>query len=231
MRRFGRFLKIFAAFTLLLIVGAGAAYSAAKAVGAAKSSRYFLVKNVSVQGIIRADRKKVDNFAKTLVGRNMFELEPSKLSDIDDIWVEKVEIRKHFPDGVSVLVFEERPVTGVRVGKECYIATAAGTLIPDKCQGGETVVSKGTEKEHIVSFLKIYERTPAMKDSMALLKPEHFETVVDGVLYKCGYDEEIIPGTFRLYTDRIKKRYGSVKYVDMRLPGKIYVNGVRNVSG
>ncbi len=58
----------------------------------------------------------------------------------------------------------------------------------------------------------------------------HFELVVDGVLYKCGYDEGITD-MFRIYNSRISGRYARVDYVDMRLRGKIYVNGVKNVSG
>ncbi|MGE4496527.1 MAG: cell division protein FtsQ/DivIB [Deferribacterales bacterium] len=224
------FLKAALIAAVFAILTGGVVWAAAGVVKMTGGSKYFLVKTVNVQGVIRTDREKVDTFARALAGRNMFELEEKKLPRIDDIWVEKIEIKKIFPDTVKVIIFEERPIAPVRIGKECFIAAASGTLIPDKCSGSETVMYKGTEKEQLVSFLKIYDKTPEIHGSRALLKPMHFELVVDGVLYKCGYDEGITD-MFRIYNSRISGRYARVDYVDMRLRGKIYVNGVKNVSG
>lgn len=224
------FLKTAFVITLFVALTGGVVWAAAGIVRMTGTSKYFAVKTVNIQGVIRTDRAKVDNFAKSLVGRNMFDLEESRLPKIEDIWVEKVEIKKVFPDTVKVTVFEERPIAAVRIGKECFVATAVGTLIPDKCTGSETVMYSGTEKEQLVGFLKIYDKTPDMHGTRALLKPMHFELVVDGVLYKCGYDESI-SDAFKTYKSKISRRYKQVDYVDMRLRGKIYVNGVKNVSG
>ena len=224
------FLKVTLVLTVFALLTGGVVWAAAGIVKMTGSSKYFLVKTVNVQGVIRTDRAKVDAFARSLAGKNMFDLDENRLHRIDDIWVEKIKIKKIFPDTLKVTIFEERPIAAVRMGKECYIAAASGTLVPDKCTGGETVMYRGTDKEQLVSFLKIYDKTPEMHGSRALLKPMHFELVVDGVLYKCGYDESVTD-MFRIYNSRISGKYARVDYVDMRLRGKIYVNGVKNVSG
>jgi cell division protein FtsQ len=218
--------KTFLALSIFLILMGGVAWAATSIVKMVKESSYFVVKTVNVQGVIRTDRAKVDWFAESLAGRSMFELEQNKLPRIDDVWVEKVEIKKIFPDTVKAVIFEERPIAPVKVDKDCFIATASGTLIPEKCVGNETVMQKGTEKEQLVSFLKIYDKTPELHGKQAV----YFETVINGVVYRCAYDESV-SGMFQIYSGKISRRYARVEYVDMRLPGKIYVNGVKNVSG
>lgn len=230
MMKTGGLLKLVLTLSVFLILMSGVAWAAAEMVKMARGSSYFVVKTVNVQGVIRTDRDKVDTFAESLTGKSMFELDGKNLPRIDDVWVEKVEIKKIFPDTVRAVIFEERPIAPVRIDKDCFTATAGGTLIPEKCVGTEMVMQKGTEKEQLVTFLKIYDKTPELHGRQAVLKPLYFEAVINGVLYKCAYDESVT-GMFQIYSGRISRKYSRVEYVDMRLPGKIYVNGVKNVSG
>ncbi len=68
-------------------------------------SGYFQVKSVLVKGVIKADGTKVENMVKSLVGKSIFDIKNTNVVSVDDTWVERMEIRKVFPDKLEVVVF------------------------------------------------------------------------------------------------------------------------------
>ncbi|WP_022852000.1 cell division protein FtsQ/DivIB [Limisalsivibrio acetivorans] len=230
MKKLARVIRILFLIALIGALTAGAVWAAMEAVGMIRASGYFNVKHVGVQGIIQADREKIDSFAEELVGKNIFSLADT-VSRPEDPWVEKLELRKVFPDSIEVEVFEERPVAQVEMYDRCYTATASGSEIPAECKGDEVYRWKDVSDEEFSSFLQMYDSLETLRKGNIILKPLYFTLELDGVEIKCGYDGEGLPQRLEVYTRLIKQRYKRIEYVDMRLPGKIYVNGVMNVSG
>lgn len=189
-------------------------------------SGYFKVKSVHVKGVIKADSRKVDSMVKSLVGRSIFDIKDTSIESVEDTWVERMEIRKVFPDRLEVVVFEKTPVFSLTSTKGCFTATSSGLLIKEDCQGAKVKMEQGLDDKDFREFIRIYEGTASLKDTYIELKPFYF-TVKDGNVKILGnYSREEFARLFDVYRKTVKTRYKSIDYVDMRIPDKIYVKGV-----
>lgn len=194
--------------------------------GMLSDSGYFKVKSVQVKGLIKADGTKVDAMVKSLVGKSIFDIKNTNIKSVDDTWVERMEIRKVFPDRVEVVVFEKTPVFSLTSTKGCFTATASGLLIKEDCKDARIRMENGVDEQDFREFIKIYEDTVYLKDTYIELKPFFF-TVKDGnVMIMGNYNREEFAKLFDVYKKTVKNRYKSIDYVDMRIPDKIYVKGV-----
>jgi cell division protein FtsQ len=212
---------VFALFT----VGLFAAGVTAGAV-VLSDSGYFKVKSVRVKGVIKADENKVKSMVKSLVGKSIFDIKNTNITSVDDTWVERMEIRKVFPDSLEVVVFEKTPVFQLTNTKGCFTATASGLLIREDCKEAKVRMESGVEDQDFREFIRIYENTAVLKDADVELKQFYF-TVTDGDIKILGnYDREEFAKLFEVYKKTVKNRYKSIEYVDMRIPDKIYVKGV-----
>jgi cell division protein FtsQ len=193
---------------------------------ALSDSGYFKVRSVQVKGVIKADGSKVESMVKSLVGKSIFDIKNTTVDSLDDNWVERVEIRKVFPDRVEVVVFEKTPVFRLTSTKGCFTATASGLLIKEECNEAKVHMENGVEEDNFREFIKIYEDTASLRDYSVALKPFYF-TVKDGDITIMGnYDRQEFAKLFDVYKNTVKKRYKTIDYVDMRIPDKIYVKGV-----
>ncbi|ADD68960.1 hypothetical protein Dacet_2198 [Denitrovibrio acetiphilus DSM 12809] len=193
---------------------------------ALSDSGYFKVKSVHVKGVIKADQKKVDNMVKSLVGKSIFDIKNTNIENVDDTWVERMEVRKVFPDRLEVVVFEKTPVFSLTTTKGCFTATASGLLIKEDCKEAKVRMDSSVNEQDFREFIRIYENTANLEDAEVELKKFYF-TVSDGGIRILGnYDREEFAKLFKVYQSTVKKRYKSIEYVDMRIPDKIYVKGV-----
>jgi len=189
-------------------------------------SGYFKVKSVHVKGVIKADGAKVEKMVKSLVGKSIFDVKNSNIEHVEDTWVERMEIRKVFPDRLEVVVFEKTPVFQLTSTKGCFTATASGLMIKEDCKEAKVRMENGVEEQDFREFIQIYEDTVQLKDMYIDLKPFYF-TVKDGNTRILGkYNREEFAKLFDVYKKTVKDRYKSIEYVDMRIPDKIYVKGV-----
>lgn len=189
-------------------------------------SGYFKVKSVNVKGLIKADGKKVDAMVKSLVGKSIFDIKNTNIMNVDDSWVERMEIRKVFPDRLEVVVFEKTPVFKLTSTKGCFTATSSGLLIKEDCENARIRLESGVDEQDFREFIRIYEDTAYLQDTYIELKPFYF-TVKDGNAMLMGnYSRDEFAKLFDVYKKTVKNRYKSIDYVDMRIPDKIYVKGV-----
>jgi len=212
---------VFALFSVGLF--AAGAFSGAKLLS---NSGYFKVKSVVVKGVIKADQSKVEGMVKSMVGKSIFDIKNENVESVDDTWVERMEIRKVFPDRLEVVVFEKTPVFQLISTKGCFTATASGLLIKEDCRAAKVHMEKGLNDEDFMEFIRIYEDTAYLKNADVKLKPFYF-TVTEGDITILGnYNREEFAKLFDVYRKTVKNRYKSIEYVDMRVPDKIYVKGV-----
>lgn len=194
-------------------------------------SSYFAVKTISVQGVLHADGKKIEGIVRKMAGKNIFDIRQELLRDVDDPWVERLEVRKIFPETIKVIVYEQRPIADVVRGNKCFSATAAGNFIPKKCDGELVTIKKGVSQENVIEFLKIYDELDAVRGKKIVLHPLHFSIFENNTEILSAYSKGNFEEQYKIYSSRLKKRYSEVKYSDLRIPGKIYVEGVLNASG
>jgi len=189
-------------------------------------SGYFKVKSVRVKGVIKADQAKVKGMVKSLVGKSIFDIKNTNIVSVDDTWVERMEIRKVFPDSLEVVVFEKTPVFQLTNTKGCFTATASGLLIKEDCKEAKVRMEKEVEEQDFREFIRIYEDTAGMDSASVELKQFYFTVTNGGVKILGNYDREGFAKLFGVYNTTVKNRYKSIEYVDMRIPDKIYVKGV-----
>ncbi|PLX66047.1 MAG: hypothetical protein C0602_13015 [Denitrovibrio sp.] len=189
-------------------------------------SGYFKVKSVYVKGVIKADGKKVENMVKSLVGKSIFNIKNTNIESMDDTWVERMEIRKVFPDRLEVVVFEKTPVFKLTNTKGCFTATASGLLIKEDCENIRIRMEQGVEDHDFKEFIKIYSDTAALESKYIELKPFYFTVKDEDVRILGNYDRDEFAKLYDVYKKTVKQRYKTIEYVDMRVPDKIYVKGV-----
>lgn len=222
-KRIFRFMFIF--LLAACTVGAGV-YGIREGKKAFASSSYFKVKTVNVKGLIKADSKKVEGMIKSMVGKSIFDVTTESISYKEDAWVERMEIRKVFPDKLDVVVFEKRPVFKLKGTKGCFTATSTGLLIKDSCDKTRINMEKNVSEKDFKEFLKIYVENPYLKDRDIVLKQFYFTMNDNGVILMAPYNIEDYGKLHGTYEKVVKKRYKTIEYVDMRVPEKIYVKGV-----
>lgn len=197
-----------------------------KGADAFTESGYFKVKSVNVKGIIKADSKKVETMVRSMVGRSIFDVKPETVDYNGDSWVERMEIRKVFPDKLDVVVFEKRPVFKLQYTKGCFTATSTGLMIKDTCDGARIRMEQQVKEEDFKEFIKMYEQAAVLKNKDINLKQFYFTMVENGVELRASYSQADFEKMYSTYQDIIKKRYKEIEYVDMRIPDKIFVKGV-----
>jgi len=197
----------------------------------AKHSNYFSIKKVTVKGAIRSDKRKIEAAVDKLVGTNIFEVDLKKAGAVKDYWIMKLELKKVFPDRIEILVYEKRPILNVSDNGKCYIATAEGEYVPVKCNGVQITRDKDVRDEEFLTFLKIADENEELKKMKIELKEHYFVVSDKGTSLKFSYDSRNFEKQYKTYTSVIKKRYKSIDYADLRVSGKIFVDGVLNVSG
>jgi cell division protein FtsQ len=189
-------------------------------------SGYFKVKSVNVKGLIKADNNKVETMVKSMVGQSIFDVKPETIDYSGDSWVERMEIRKVFPDRLDVVVFEKRPVFKLQYTKGCFTATSTGLMIKDNCTGVRIKMEQQVKEEDFKEFIKMYEDAAVFKDKEINLRQFYFTIVENGVELRASYSKADFDRMYRTYQDIVKKRYKEIEYVDMRVPDKIFVKGV-----
>lgn len=195
------------------------------------SGSYFVVKQINVKGIVNADTKRVEQSAKNLIGKNIFDIDSAYLETSGDQWVERVEIRKNYPQAVDIIVYEQRSVVKMATNdKKCWHVTAGAKLIPAECSGVSVEMKEEVSDMDFAEFLKMYEDNAVLHNKKIVLKRSHFSVMDEGAELMISYNSSMFLEQYEAYIGRVKKRYSSVSYADLRIEGKIFVNGVLNAG-
>ena len=189
-------------------------------------SSYFSVKNVKLTGIINSDRKKLDNFCKTIIGKNIFEINSETAKRMSDEWIKQVVIKKIYPSDIEVYVYEKLSIFEfIRDGKQ-YHFLSDGSMTPSKGKNATVVVKGKYWQQNLSDFQKfIHEKTIKSSEKIVLMD-SYILASLNGVQIKIPYEYEKYALASK-YIDGIMKRYKSLKTIDLRVKNRIYADGVK----
>jgi cell division protein FtsQ len=217
--------KLFTFLTVILFLVA--LFYAHKGVNRFLHSKYFDVKKVNLVGVVNSDVKNLDKICKNFIGKNIFGIDKELLEskEIDDIWIEKIEIKKHYPSEVNFYVYEKKVLYYFNRNNQTYSYLSDGSIIRADHTTNIYVYGKYFE-DSLKSFVGFSKNPLIQKADKVILNDSHIKINIDDMFIKSGYDIASFNKSLR-YFENIKKRYKKINYVDLRLNGKIYINGVR----
>lgn len=189
----------------------------------------FNVNTVEVRGAVQTDMAKLKKLYAPMVGQNIFrEITPEELLT-DDPWVNRLEIKRVFPDKLTVVVTEEKEVLKYKRGNKCGVLTESGTEIPVVCSEVNVTIVGNPLNSEFREFIKLYKEYEIVRNSAVVLRGGYFTFTNSGTTYVCTYAADIFADNYGLYVNKISPRYKKVYQVDVTVHGKVYVKGDRNV--
>jgi hypothetical protein len=195
-----------------------------------KNSDYFIVKKVRVNGIYNSDKNKINKIAKRFIGKNIFEINLNRSFLIDDIWIEKIRISRKLPNKINMDIFEKKSSFVFRQGRNCYHYIHGGEKIKTKCNNPSIVLKGKIYTDYFDEFTKIYNQYN-LKNNKINLYPSYFKIIKNEYAIKCSYNLDIFKKNFYYFENAIMNNYKKIDLVDLRIKGKIFINGVINEAG
>lgn len=196
-----------------------------------RTSDYFVIKNVRLDGVYHSNQKKVDKVAKGFVGMNLFDVDLKKPVWIDDQWVEKVNISRQFPDKLLISIYEKKSAFVYRRKGRCYYYISTGVRIKTSCKNYNVDVIGAVDLGYLDAYASILSSNRTLNDSKVKMYRSYFSLNKDGYSIKYSYDKDIFAQNKHYFESGIKDRYSKIANVDLRVDGKIYVSGVLNEAG
>lgn len=189
-------------------------------------SDYFNIKNVKLTGVINSDVKKLDNFCKRMIGKNIFEINSETAEQISDEWIKRVVIKKLYPADIEVYVYEKLSVFEfIKDGKQ-YHFLSDNSIISSKRKDALITVDGRYWQKNLVDFQKFIQEKIMQSAEKIVLKDTYISVSLNGVQIKVPYEYERYQFSSK-YIDGIMKRYKSLKAIDLRIKNRIYVSGVK----
>jgi len=190
-------------------------------------STYFDVKTVNLVGVVNSNVGNLDKLCKSFIGKNIFGINEKLLKEreLDDIWIEKIEIKKRYPSTIDFYVYEKKVLYYFNRNGKTYSYLSDGSIIRADHTSNIYVYGKYFE-DSLKNFVGFSKNSIIKNANKVVLTDSHIEIDLGDMVIKAGYDIATFNKGFR-YFDYIKNRYSKINYVDMRLQRKIYVNGVR----
>jgi cell division protein FtsQ len=196
-----------------------------------KNSDYFTVKDVVCKGVINGNKKKIDKELVKFIGKNIFDINEKRKILIDDIWIIKAVLSKKYPDTIVVKIYEKKPLFAYKKKNKCYQYVSSGDSIRISCRKHKDInIFVLTSNDVLKNFSEIVSGKN-FKGSKIRLHRSYFEILKDNFRLYCSYDKNVFDKNFEIFNKGIKQRYKKIKYVDLRVDGKIYVDGVSNEAG
>jgi cell division protein FtsQ len=146
------------------------------------NSDYFKIKSIEVTGNLKYQKEEIQKEAEIAVGTNIFEIDKKYIEDklLDRfIWLKSVQLKKIFPDRISIGLLERKPFIKAVYGGSYYIMDNEGIVLDITDDG-----SSGT-----------YGGLIAVKNGLSY-KPETGEKIAKKGMLACGdiyasFDENI----------------------------------------
>lgn len=212
-------------FLAFMVVGI---YAAVKKTA---GSKVFIIRSVEIRGVMNADREKLSILGKKLIGLNVFSEDLNGLLRTDDPWVQKISAVRALPDGVNILVYEEKPLFSFKDDKGvCHVFTGGAKRIKTSCKAVTITAEKELSDEKAAMFALILENNDYLKTAAIVLKDYSFVADIGGDKVYCPYDGKIFDENYKIYKESIRKRYKYVEYADLTISGRVFVKGARNES-
>lgn len=217
------------------------------AVGRVTELPVFTVCRVTVEGAERLDRNRIIETADITPGSNIFhvDLKKASLRLGKEFAVKDFTVYRRLPDTIVIRVRERKPVALISAGRLIGV-DADGVRLPhigaDMAEslpiitgidGGESSLADPAVRNRLLSGLRLLDaiasRSPAVHkriseinvSSLSGMRINLIDTGLEVIIGENGWGEKL-PNLERVI-DQVIGRMDSVKTVDMRFGGKIFV--------
>ncbi|TYB33975.1 MAG: FtsQ-type POTRA domain-containing protein [Flexistipes sinusarabici] len=193
---------------------------------------YFDVKNIEISGVINGDGERLKKMYEKHLGENLFKFDVRAEKITKDKWIERVEVKRIWPSTVKIIVYENKGLFTYKNDSECFVYTFNSKKIQVKCSENDVNVfmRNAIDSSYLKNFAEIYKKGSLNNYKKIVLKESYFKIYKDSYEIKGSYSPDAFLKAYRL-KDFLTERYSSLEYLDLRVPGKIYVKGVLNEAG
>ncbi len=221
-------LKIFLRMVVVLLA-LSFIFAVAHGVRMFSKSTYFTAKTVQINGVINADIKKVMTYSQELKNENLFNIKNASQDILNDPWIKKVQIKKVYPDKLEIDIYERKTVMKFKNKNKCYFYSIEGELIPADCNNVKVFDNANLNYDKLYVVAEIVKFLTEDRVSGIVLTPSHIVINKGNYAMYASYDLENFRKNIR-YAEGLATLYRKINYIDLRVPGKIYINGVKNES-
>ena len=219
-------LKFVLIFTIAMFAIVGANYL----IRYVKSTDYFNIKTIVCKGVVNSNQSSIDKVVKRYIGKNIFTVNDKTRVLIDDVWISKAIISKKLPDKLVVKIYEKKPLFIYKKNNRCYKYLSGGDTIRVSCKKNKADIIDMTKGKILDDFSNIYNKELFYSDKIKLHR-SYFEVIKKDFKILCSYEGDVFKRNFNIFQSAIKSRYKNINYVDLRVNGKIYVDGVLHEAG
>lgn len=192
-------------------------------------STFFTAKTVQINGLINADIKKVMNYSHQLKNKNLFEFKTVSDDILNDPWIKKVSIKKIYPDKFEIDIYERKTVMKFKNKGKCYFYSVEGELIPADCTNVRVFDNANLNYDKLYIVAEMVKFFTENRFSHIVMTPSHIVINKGNYAMYASYDLENFKKNLK-YAEGLSTLYKKINYIDLRVPGKIYINGVKNES-
>lgn len=170
-------------------------------------------------------------------------LESIKASIMKSPWIKNVIIRREFPDLLKIKVYEAEPLAILEMRGKSFFIDDKGRLL-ERLRGeaipflpviiSDPFKNKESFNEAINLARLLRDKHIAKERSRVEIEAdrdiENISVIIDGVVIKVGYGnyDEKLERLFEL-EEEIRKRTGTIEYIDLRFSDRVIVKPVKEV--
>lgn len=138
----------------------------------------------------------------------------------------KTSIKRIYPDKLEIDIYERKTVMKIKSRNNCYFYSIEGDLIGTDC--GNVKVYDNTNLNNDKLYV-VAEIVKSLNDRFTSIdiNNSHFVINRDDYQILVSYDLEEYKKSLR-YAEGLATIYKKINYIDLRVPGKIFINGVKN---
>ncbi|MEF3254110.1 MAG: FtsQ-type POTRA domain-containing protein [Deferribacterales bacterium] len=220
------YLKIFfrmVTMLLMLSVIFGLFYS----INLFSKSSYFSLNKLEIIGQKNANIKKIDEQLRHIINENI--LKDITISDkiLDDPWIKKLYIKKSYPNKLKVIISERQTIMKISTHKRCFFYSLDGELLPTKCNDVKVFDYTKLNSDKLLTTAKILSITKNSEYNKVSIYNSHITMELPKYTILVPHDYDTFKKNIT-YISGLSTMYKTINYIDIRIPGKIYINGVHN---
>jgi cell division protein FtsQ len=136
------------------------------------NSDYFKIKTITVTGNYKYKEEEIRSKADIAIGNNIFEINKKYIEDNllnEFIWLKSIDLKKIFPDTISIEIVERKPFVKAVYGGKYYIVDSEGIVLD---------IMAGDDKEN-------YKDIIAVKNALNYA-PDTGEKIAKKAMLSCG---------------------------------------------
>ncbi|MGC8769135.1 MAG: cell division protein FtsQ/DivIB [Calditerrivibrio sp.] len=191
-----------------------------------KESKFFTVNTVQINGVVNANIKKIMPQTKDFKGKHIFQIDSGLEGVLDDPWIKKASIKKIYPDKLEIDIYERKTVMKIKSKNNCYFYSIEGDLIGTDCGNVKVYDNTNLNNDKLFVVAEIVKYLNYRFTSI-VINNSHFVINRDDHQILVSYDMDEFKKSLR-YAEGLATLYKKINYIDLRVPGKIFINGVKN---